>query len=129
MDYKKLEDKIIKYQLDRGWINQAPVDHVKSIIIEAAELLEHFQWDETSRIQGTEKSINDKDVEGILDEIGDVGVYLIELCLALDVDLIEVINKKLDKVINKYPADKIKNDTHEEKFYTSQKKKLRENRK
>lgn len=110
MTYKNLKTKFKKYKEDRGWNNQAPVDIIKSIIIEAAELLEHFQWDETSRQKGNEKRLEDKDFEKIKDEIGDIGVYLLGLCQELNVDLIEVINDKLDKVIAKYPADKIKND-------------------
>ncbi len=127
MTYLKLKEKLTKYRLERGWNDQAPVDHIKSIIIEAAELLEHFQWDETSRIEGDEKTISNKNLEEIRDEIGDIGVYLFALCDVLECDFVDVVNNKLKKVIKKYPADKIKNKSRDG-FYMKRKKQYRKNK-
>jgi len=125
MTYAEFQDYFNEYQDERGWGNQAPVDLVKSIIIEAAELLEHFQWDETSRLNyNKEKSIENKNIEAIKDEIGDIAVYLNGLCRVLGIDLIETTVNKLEKVKKKYPAKEIQLDS-DNGFYKKRKNEYR----
>jgi hypothetical protein len=45
MSFQELGKKIDKFDSDRKWIGLDPSDLAKSIMIEGAELLEHFQWD------------------------------------------------------------------------------------
>lgn len=71
------------------------VNLVKSIVIEASEILELYQWqNKTDR------------VENLKDEIADVLTYVIMLCDKNGYDMDEIINNKLDKNIKKYPVDK-----------------------
>ncbi len=94
-------DRIRKFTEDRDW-NQfhAPVHLAKSIVIEAAELLECFQWD------------NDNyDEDRVKEELADVMVYCQNLADKLGVDPDDIINKKMDQNEAKYPVDKAKGKT------------------
>lgn len=91
-----LKERIIKFTKDRNWEQfHTPVNLAKSISIEAAELLECFQWSDT-----------EFDKERLLEELADVMNYCIQLSLVLDVDIVECINKKMDQNEIKYPVDK-----------------------
>lgn len=93
-----LIERIDKFNKDRDW-NQfhTPVNLAKSISIEAAELLECFQW-----------SNNEFDKDAVLEELADVMNYCIQMSQALDVDIVQIINKKMDKTEIKYPINKAK---------------------
>ena len=93
-----LKERIDKVNKDRDWDQfHTPVNLAKSISIEAAELLECFQWsnDEFSK-------------EAVLEELADVMNYCIQMSQVLDVDIVDIINKKMDKTEKKYPVDKSK---------------------
>ena len=97
MEYKELLDKIKKFNNDRDWDQfHSPENLAKSVSIEAGELLECFQWN------------NEYDLENVTDEMADVFVYLLDLANKLDIDLLEVTDKKIDKNALKYPVDKAK---------------------
>jgi dCTP diphosphatase len=71
-----------------------------ALIVEAAELVEHFQWatpEESSTLPP------DKAAE-VRDEVADVLIYLVELADALDIDLIAAAHAKIAKNALKYPA-------------------------
>lgn len=91
-----LKERIIKFTKDRNWEQfHTPVNLAKSISIEAAELLECFQWSDL-----------EFDKEHLLEELADVMNYCIQLALVLDIDIIECINKKMDQNERKYPVEK-----------------------
>ena len=93
-----LKQRIDKFTKDRDWEQfHTPVNLAKSISIEASELLEHFQW-----------SDNNYDLEGVKEELADVMNYCIQMSMVLGVDLIDIINLKMDKTEKKYPVDKSK---------------------
>ena len=97
---KEVFDRIRKFSEDRDW-NQfhTPENLAKSISIEAAELLEHFQWD--SRY----------DKQKVSEELADVMVYCINMADALGVDIKEIILDKMDKNEKKYPVEKAKGNS------------------
>ena len=91
-------DRIRKFSDDRDW-NQfhSPANLAKSIVIEAAELLECFQWDD------------DKfDEQHVKEELADVMVYCRNLLDRLGYDEDEIINMKMDQNEAKYPVEKSK---------------------
>lgn len=99
---KELEKKIKKYLEDRGWDNLRPSDLAKSVMIEGGELLELFQWENRE----LEDIKNDKDkVEEIAKELADVLIYALDISVLLGLDTEEIINKKLDHISKKYPAE------------------------
>lgn len=93
-----LKQRIDKFNKDRDWDQfHTPSNLAKSISIEAAELLECFQW-----------SNEEYNKEEVLEELADVMNYCIQMSLVLDVDIVDIINKKMDKTELKYPVDKAK---------------------
>lgn len=93
-----LKQRIDKFNKDRDWDQfHTPSNLSKSISIEASELLECFQWND-----------NDFDKEAVKEELADVMNYCIQLSLVLNVDIIDIINEKMDKTEKKYPVDKAK---------------------
>ena len=93
-----LKQRIDKFNKDRDWDQfHTPSNLAKSISIEAAELLECFQW-----------SNDEFNKEAVLEELADVMNYCIQMSQVLNVDIIDIINKKMDKTELKYPVDKAK---------------------
>lgn len=95
--------RIRQFRDARDWLQfHNPKDLAVSISIEAAELLEEFQWksaDESRRHAAEHK-------ERVSDEIADVAIYLLELTDVLGIDLAAAIYAKLDKNEKKYPVER-----------------------
>lgn len=90
--------RIRKFTEDRDWDQfHSPANLAKSISIEAAELLECFQWSET-----------DYDLEHVKEELADVIVYCQDMLDKLGLDVDEIVNSKMDKNEAKYPVGKAK---------------------
>ena len=95
---EEVKKRIDKFNKDRDWDQfHTPSNLAKSISIEAAELLECFQWNDC-----------DYEKEHVLEELADVMNYCMQLSMVLDVDIIDIIHKKMDKTEKKYPVDKSK---------------------
>ena len=90
--------RIRKFTEDRDWDQfHTPSNIAKSIAIEAGELLECFQWNDT-----------EFDLEHVKEELADVLVYSRNMLDKLELDEDEIVNSKLDKNEAKYPVDKSK---------------------
>ena len=95
---EQLKQRIDKFNKDRDCDQlHTPSNLSKSISIEANELLECFQWSDT-----------DYNIEEVKEELADVMNYCIQMSLVLNVDIIDIINVKMDKIELKYPVDKAK---------------------
>ena len=93
---KETISRILKFSEDRDWGQfHTPANLAKSISIEANELLECFQWDESNF-----------DLNSVKDELADVIVYCVDMLDKLHLDLDEIVNAKMDKNEAKYPVDK-----------------------
>lgn len=95
-------NQILKFRDDRDW-NQFhnPKDLAISISLEAAELLEVFQW------SGADVSAERK-LEKISEELADVANYCVLMADACGLDLDEIIQEKIKKNNEKYPVEKAK---------------------
>lgn len=94
---EELKAELIEFQKERDWKKfHTPENLAKSISIESAELLEHFQWD---------KEYNESEVA---DELADVLIYCIYMADAMNFDIKEIILNKMKKNALKYPVDKAK---------------------
>jgi len=94
---KELTEKVVEFTRERDWDQfHSPENLAKSVAIEAAELLECFQWN------------NDFDQNAVEEEMADVFTYLLDLADKLNVDILEITDKKMDKNILKYPVEKAK---------------------
>lgn len=90
-------EEIIKFQHERDWKKfHTPENLAKSISIEAAELLEHFQWQK------------EYDENEVADELADVLIYCLYMADAMDFDIKEIILDKMKKNALKYPIEKSK---------------------
>ncbi len=79
-------------------------DVALSLVLEAAEVLEHFQWKKPGEVEAHGKACRDE----IADELADVAMYLFELADNLGIDLAKAIDVKLAKNAAKYPIAKSK---------------------
>ena len=95
---KETIERIRKFTEDRDWDQfHSPANLAKSIVIEAAELLECFQW-----------SNEEYDLQHIKEELADVMVYSQNLLDKLGLDADDIVNMKMDQNEAKYPVDKAK---------------------
>ena len=91
-------NRIRKFTKDRDWDQfQSPANLAKSIMIEAGELLECFQWNDDSF-----------DLDHVKEELADVLVYCQDMLDKLGLDEDEIVNSKMDKNEAKYPVEKAK---------------------
>ena len=91
-------ERIRKFTEDRDWDQfHTPENLAKSIVIEAAELLECFQW-----------SDSDYELQHVKEELADVIVYTQDLLDKLGLDADEIVNMKMDQNEAKYPVFKAK---------------------
>ena len=94
---QEINNKLLKFQKERDWKKfHTPENLAKSISIEAAELLEHFQWGK------------DYNIDEVAEELADVLIYCMYMADALDLDIKEIILNKMEKNAIKYPVEKSK---------------------
>ena len=99
----ELTSNINAFRDARDWRQfHNPKDMAVSISIEAAELLEHFQWKNADECEAYVKSNR----EAVADEIADVAIYLFELTDLMGLDLGEAMLRKLEKNAGNYPVEK-----------------------
>ncbi|NQZ53001.1 MAG: nucleotide pyrophosphohydrolase [Piscirickettsiaceae bacterium] len=102
----ELLEKLIAFRRERDWEQfHNPKDLAISLSIEAAELLEWFQWKTNDEIV---VQLDSDKRESLEDEVADVAVYLTYLCHDLGIDLNQAIAAKIKKNAIKYPIEKVK---------------------
>ena len=102
MTHMNTMDKINQFRDDRDWRQfHNEKDLAISISLEAAELLELFQWK-------SPEEVREASIERIKEELADVLIYSHMLASNLDLDIDEIIEAKLEKNNIKYPVDKSK---------------------
>ena len=104
---KETTSDIKQYLEERGWDNLKPGDLAKSISIEAAELLELFQWtnDTLEEVRG-----NPTLLTKIKEELADVLIYCFDMAVLLDFDVKEIIRDKINHINTKFPPELVKGD-------------------
>jgi len=101
-----LLEELIEFRRERDWEQfHNPKDIAISLSIEAAELLEWFQWRQQDEVQ---QMLDSDKREHLEDEIADVAVYLSYLCHDLGIDLNQVVKNKMIKNAAKYPRERVK---------------------
>jgi len=98
-----LKKQIKDFIQARDWEQyHAPKNLAMALSVEAAEILEIFQWKEG------EQSLTADELEGLRQEIGDVLVYLLELADKYEIDIIQAAKDKMALNKTKYPAEIVK---------------------
>jgi len=99
----QLAEAVRAFGRERDWhLYHTPKNLTAALIVEAAELLEPFQWltpEESLNLSGPKK-------EAVRQEMADVLIYLVSLANCLDIDLIKAAEDKLAINAAKYPVEK-----------------------
>ncbi len=102
-EIKDITAKIMQFREARDWKQfHNHKDVALSLVLEAGEVMEHFQWKSAEEVVRHGKECRDE----IADELADVAWYLFELAHDLDIDLPQAIDSKMKKNAEKYPVAK-----------------------
>jgi dCTP diphosphatase len=102
-EIRALTEKIKKFRDERDWLQfHNHKDMAISLVLEATEVLEHFQWKSEDEVLTHGESFQNE----ISDELADVAIYLFELADNLDINLSKAVKQKLKKNAEKYPVRK-----------------------
>ena len=100
---RELAQALRRFADDRDWDQfHAPKNLATALSVEAAELLEHFQWigeDESRRLAP-------ETLAKVGEEMADVLLYLVRLADKLDVDLVQAAQRKMQLNAQKYPVER-----------------------
>lgn len=100
-----LSRRLSQFAAERDWDQfHSPKNLSMALSVEAAELLEHFQW--LTEVQSN--SLPKEKLDEVRSELADILIYLVRIADKLEVDLIEAALRKLDANAEKYPVAKAK---------------------
>lgn len=103
----QLKKRMADFIEERQWNKyHRPKNLAMSIAIEAAELMEHFQWLDHEEAQAA--LCDERSKERVADEMADILAFLLSLSTCTDIDLAAAFGKKLQKNELKYPAEAVK---------------------
>jgi NTP pyrophosphatase (non-canonical NTP hydrolase) len=113
-ELEQLRAVVRQFAEERDWDQfHTPKNLSAALCVEAAELLEHFQWLE----RGDAAELGPARLEQVRHEMADVLVYLVRLADKLDVDLRAAVRDKMVLNRAKYPADKVRGDARKYSDY------------
>lgn len=111
---EELRKTVRRFIRERDWLKfHSPKNICMSIAIEAAELMEHFQWTFSSKPE--KKHIQNR--AKIEEEIADIAVYVLDFCEVMKIDLSEAIRRKMIQNRKKYPAAQVRGKSHKYTYY------------
>ncbi|PLY01270.1 MAG: NTP pyrophosphohydrolase [Desulfuromonas sp.] len=111
---QELKDRMATFVRERDWEQfHTPKNLSMSIAIEAAELMEHFQWLTVEQ----SKNLDDEALSDIGEELADIVIYSLSLSNYLGLDLASTVQAKMDKNIRKYPKEKVRGKSHKYTYY------------
>lgn len=100
---ESLRDELRRFAAERDWDQfHSPKNLASALTVEAAELLEHFQW--LTEQQSGKLSPGAR--AAVAQELADVFLYLLQLADKLDVDLVQAAHDKLALNARKYPVER-----------------------
>jgi len=105
MNLQELKSRLRAFAEERDWDQfHSPKNLAMALIVEAAELVEHFQW------LSEEESLNlsDSALREVGEEIADIQIYLVRLADKLEIDIMAAAEAKLEENDRKYPANRVK---------------------
>ena len=105
MNIKTIEQMIQKFSQDRDWEQfHSPKNLSMALSVESSELVEIFQW----LTEEQSYNLNDSKKQHAKEEVADIAIYLLRICMKLDINLEEAIIEKMKKNEEKYPVEKAK---------------------
>jgi NTP pyrophosphatase (non-canonical NTP hydrolase) len=101
----ELKERLREFARERDWEQfHSPKNLAMALIVEAAELVEHFQW----LTEAQSQALDPEKREQVAQELADVFLYLVRLADRLDIDLMDAAQRKIVLNAQKYPADKVR---------------------
>ncbi len=101
----RLREKILEFRDLRDWKQfHDPKNLAEAISIESAELLENFLW----KTSDESRNLHEKQKMAIGEEIADIAIFLTILAHEMELDIEQIVNRKLDLNEEKYPVNKSK---------------------
>jgi dCTP diphosphatase len=109
-----LKNSMAEFVRERDWEQfHTPKNLSMSIAIEAAELMEHFQWMTAEESKALSPQASDE----VGEELADIVLYALSLSNQLGLDLSETVLDKLAKNARKYPSEKVRGKSHKYTYY------------
>lgn len=113
----ELKERMASFVRERDWEKfHNPKNLSMSISIEAAELMEHFQW----LTEAQTKQLEPDDLQEIGEELADIVLYSLSMANSLQIDLAETVLAKMSKNERKYPKEKVRGKAHKYTYYQKQ---------
>ena len=104
---RALQQRLAAFAAARDWEQfHSPKNLAKALSVEAAELVEEFQW----LTEAESNALDAERRERVRLELADVFIYLLRLADRLDVDLLRAADDKIALNERKYPADRVRGD-------------------
>ncbi|MCK4622530.1 MAG: nucleotide pyrophosphohydrolase [Desulfuromonadales bacterium] len=109
-----LKAQMATFVRERDWEQfHSPKNLSMSIAIEAAEMMEHFQWLTVEQ----SRQLDDAACAEIGEELADILLYSLSMANILQLDLTATVLAKMEKNRRKYPADKVRGKAHKYTYY------------
>ena len=101
----QLQQRLKEFAVVRDWEQfHSPKNLSTALMVEAAELAEHFQW----LTEEQSHNLEEKKHKEVSHEMADIFIYLLRMCEQLDVDIYQVVEEKILINEKKYPAEKVR---------------------
>jgi dCTP diphosphatase len=114
-DFDRIKKQVRQFVVERDWDQfHSPKNLSMALIVEAAEMVEHFQW----LTEEQSSNLTREQLAEVELELADIQIYLISLAEKLKLDLVTAVEKKLVLNARKYPADEVRGSS---KKYTEYK--------
>lgn len=103
----ELRGMVQKFVDERDWSQfHSPKNLSMSIAIEAAELMEHFQWLTTDEARDVSKKA--EDMQQVREELADILCFALSFANSMEIDISTALREKLVKNAEKYPAEQFR---------------------
>jgi NTP pyrophosphatase (non-canonical NTP hydrolase) len=100
-----LKTRLREFAVVRDWEQfHSPKNLAMALIVEAAELVEHFQW----LTEAQSRALPDRKQAEVAQELADIFIYLLRIADKLDIDLLQAAQDKVRINAGKYPADSVR---------------------
>lgn len=112
-----LQVELRNFAKERDWEQfHTPKNLAMALIVEVAELLEHYQW----LTPEESHNLDEKKLRQVDEELGDIQIYLVRMADLLGIDILDAATRKLEKNRRKYPAEKVRGSARKYTEYTDE---------
>ncbi len=104
---RELKEQVAAFARERDWDRfHSPKNLSMALAVEVAELMELFQW--KTEQESWDAKRDPRTLARVSEEIGDIAIFVLNLCNRLDIDLASAVMRKLEQSAAKYPAEQVR---------------------